>query len=85
MDIDQVWLTNETNILKQQVLASGKPKELADKIVQGRINKSLREIYLYEQNFDFAENKKASTILKENNAEIQKTYSLWIRWRNFQE
>lgn len=56
----------------QQVLASGKPKEFADKIVQGKINKSLSEICLYEQNFDFAENKKVSTILKENNVEILK-------------
>lgn len=71
-DIDQTWLVNETNIVKQQVLASGKPKEFADKIVQGKINKSLGEICLYEQNFDFAEDKKISTILKENNVEILK-------------
>lgn len=43
VDIDQVWLTNETNILKQQVLASRKPKEFTDKIVQGKINKSLNK------------------------------------------
>lgn len=72
VDVDQVWLTNETNIVRQQVLASGKPKEFADKIVQGKINKSLSEICLYEQNFDFAENKKVFEILKENNVEILK-------------
>ena len=71
-NVDQVWLTNETNIIRQQVLASGKPKEFADKIVQGKINKSLSEIWLYEQNFDFAENKKVLEILKENNVEILK-------------
>ena len=71
-NIDQTWLVNETNIVKQQVLSSGKPKEFVDKIVQGKINKSLSEICLYEQDFDFAENKKISTILKENNVEILK-------------
>ena len=44
-------LENETNILKQQALAEGKPEQVVDKIVQGRMSKFYKENCLVEQSF----------------------------------
>jgi len=44
-------LAKERAIFKAQVIESGKPAEIADKIVDGKINKFLRESTLIQQAF----------------------------------
>lgn len=40
---------HEKEILKQQIIESGKPAEIADKIVQGRLRKFFQEVCLVDQ------------------------------------
>ena len=47
--VDQAWIANETEVLKKQTLAEGKPADRVDMIVKWRINKSLAEVCLEEQ------------------------------------
>jgi elongation factor Ts len=68
--VDADWLANETNILKEQTLAEGKPKEFADKIVIGRVNKLLSEVTLVNQPFVKDPSKTVEKYIKENNAEL---------------
>ena len=52
----------ESHIIKEQVLAEGKPENIAEKMVTGRLNKFYKEICLEEQAF-----------IKENSMDV-KTY-----------
>ena len=42
---------HEEKIIKEQVLGEGKPENIAEKMVQGRINKFFKEVCLLEQAF----------------------------------
>jgi elongation factor Ts len=44
-------LDNERSVLKEQAMNEGKPAEIAEKMVEGRINKFYKEICLAEQSF----------------------------------
>ena len=50
-DVPQEDLDRETEVLKSQALAEGKPEAIVDKIVTGRINKFYEETCLMEQAF----------------------------------
>ncbi len=50
-DVDQDWIAKEREILKAEVLNEGKKPEMADKIVEGKIKKELKEVCLTEQAF----------------------------------
>ena len=50
-DVDQEWLESERKILKEAVINEGKPAEMAEKIVEGKIKKELKEVCLTEQAF----------------------------------
>ena len=49
--IDPEYIANETEILKQEALNEGKPAAIVDKMVAGRLQKSLKEVCLVEQPF----------------------------------
>jgi elongation factor Ts len=49
--IDPGYVEKEKEILVQQALNEGKPKDIVDKMVQGRLKKELKEICLLEQKF----------------------------------
>jgi elongation factor Ts len=49
--VDSEYIANETEILKQEALNEGKPAAIVDKMVVGRLQKSLKEICLLEQPF----------------------------------
>ncbi|MBQ7276691.1 MAG: elongation factor Ts [Bacilli bacterium] len=49
--IDPEYIKSETEILKQEALNEGKPAAIVDKMVQGRLQKSLKEVCLVEQAF----------------------------------
>ncbi|RAP32821.1 elongation factor Ts [Candidatus Marinamargulisbacteria bacterium SCGC AG-439-L15] len=50
-DVDQSFLDQERQVLKTQVENEGKPAEIADKIVEGKLKKQLKEICLLDQAF----------------------------------
>ena len=47
--VDKASVEKEIEILKDQALASGKPENIVDKIVQGRLEKYYSEVCLLEQ------------------------------------
>ncbi|MEM6490772.1 MAG: translation elongation factor Ts [Pseudomonadota bacterium] len=48
-DVDQAALDRERDVLREQALASGKPAEIVDKMVEGRLRKFYEEVVLLEQ------------------------------------
>ena len=63
-------LAKEMEILKAQAMNEGKPENIAEKIVQGRLGKFYGEICLVEQEFVKNPDMKISELLKTKNAEI---------------
>ncbi len=49
--VDSTKLARETEILKDQARASGKPESIIDKMIEGRIRKYYEEVVLLEQVF----------------------------------
>ena len=84
-------LDKEIEILKQQAMNEGKPAEIAEKIVQGRIGKFYEEICLVDQAFVKNPDIKIKDLLKQNDAEIvefarfEKGEGLEKREENFAE
>ena len=50
-DVDADYIASETEILKQQALNEGKPAEIVEKMVKGRLKKELKEVCLLDQTF----------------------------------
>ncbi len=48
-DVDAAALERERQVLREQALASGKPEEIVDKMVEGRLRKFYEEVVLTEQ------------------------------------
>lgn len=71
-DVSQDWIKSETEVLKKQTLAEGKPAARVDMIVKGRINKSMSEVCLEQQQFIKDPTKKIKDYLKANNTTLIK-------------
>ncbi len=84
-------LNKEMEILKAQAINEGKPAAIAEKVVNGRIEKFYSEICLVDQAFVKNPDIKISQLLKENNATInnfarlEKGEGLEKREENFAE
>ena len=65
-------VAKEMEILKAQAMNDGKPAEIAEKMVNGRIGKFYGEICLLEQEFVKDPSMKVEQLLKSNNSEITK-------------
>ncbi|MBP3906638.1 MAG: elongation factor Ts [Peptostreptococcaceae bacterium] len=50
-DVDQEYIAHETEILTQQALNEGKPANIVEKMIKGRLEKQLKEVCLVEQTF----------------------------------
>ena len=50
-DVASTEIENEKDIIKKQCIAEGKPEQIIDKIILGRINKYYKEVCLIEQGF----------------------------------
>ncbi len=50
-DLDQDLVERERSVLREQALASGKPAEIVDKMIEGRLRKYYQEVVLLEQAF----------------------------------
>ncbi len=60
----------ESHIIKEQVMAEGKPEEIAEKMVVGRLNKFYKEICLEEQAFIRDSGLSVLDYVKNNGGEI---------------
>ncbi|OCH97493.1 translation elongation factor Ts [Legionella jamestowniensis] len=63
-------IENEREIFTAQARESGKPQEIIDKMIEGRINKFVDEVSLLGQPYVKDPNKKVGQLLKEKNAEV---------------
>ncbi|WP_304340651.1 translation elongation factor Ts [Metaclostridioides mangenotii] len=50
-EVDADYIAHETEILTQQALNEGKPANIVEKMVKGRLEKELKEVCLLEQTF----------------------------------
>lgn len=50
-DLDHAFLEKERSIFRDQLLASGKPENMVDKIVEGKVQKLYSEVCLMQQKF----------------------------------
>ena len=60
----------EAHIIKEQVMAEGKPEAIAEKMVTGRLNKFYKEICLVEQDFIKDSGMTVADYVKNNGGEI---------------
>ena len=71
-DVPAERLEREMEILKVQAMNEGKPEAIAEKMVQGRVNKFYGEICLVDQEFVKNPDIKVSELLKQHGAEVVK-------------
>jgi elongation factor Ts len=69
-DLDLDLVQRERQVLTDQAIASGKPKEIAEKMVQGRLNKFFQEVVLNEQVSVVDGENKIKDIIKKLSLEI---------------
>lgn len=82
LDIDSVpaeTVEHEKKILKEQIVNDGKPDNIAEKIVQGRIGKFYKEICLLEQIFV----KDSDVTVKQHIENVAKEIGKQIKVRSF--
>ena len=70
LDIPKETVDKEREIFKAQSEESGKPPEIIEKMIEGKISKFLAEVSLTEQDFVKDPNVKISKLLSDNNASI---------------
>lgn len=72
--VDKKWLEQEKNILVKKTIDEGKPKEFAEKIVEGRLGKIVSEVCLEEQPFFKDPSITVAAYLKKHNGKIVKMF-----------
>lgn len=50
-DVSSKWIKGEKKVLREEAQKDGKPKDIIEKIVEGKIQKQIHEICLYTQPF----------------------------------
>ena len=73
-DVPEEVVEKEKAVLTEQAMNEGKPKEIAEKMVQGRINKFFKEICLEEQQFVKDSDINVKTYAKNNGGTIKAMY-----------
>ncbi|EFJ37275.1 hypothetical protein SELMODRAFT_76038 [Selaginella moellendorffii] len=71
--VDSEVLEHERNICKAQASTAGKPENVVQKMVEGRLAKYMEEVVLLEQKYVADETKRINVLLKETSKEIGKT------------
>lgn len=69
-EVPEEIINHEKEVLTQQAMNEGKPQNIAEKMVEGRIEKFYKEIVLLEQPFIKDPDKSIETLLKEIIAKI---------------
>ena len=71
----------ELEIIKAEIINSGKPKDIAEKISQGKISKFLNDNSLLNQIWIMDPKKKVSDVLKENSSEKKIKVLNFVRYK----
>jgi len=75
IDVSQDFINKEKEILMQQAINEGKPANIAEKMVTGRLNKELREFCLLDQEYvkdsEFTVQEYINKIASETNKDIK--------------
>ncbi|KIE05294.1 Elongation factor Ts [Candidatus Jidaibacter acanthamoeba] len=74
--LDPAKVEKEKSILSEQALASGKPKEVVEKMLEGRIRKYYEEVVLLEQVFIMDNKMKISQVIENAGRQIGKPIKL---------
>ena len=69
-DVPAEEVERETSVLKEQAMNEGKPAEIAEKMVNGRINKFYKEICVEEQDFVKDSDMTVGAFVKSKNGSI---------------
>jgi len=70
-DVDKDLVDQEREVLKQQALNEGKPENIVERMVEGRLGKFFEEISLLEQNFVKDPDVKVEKLVADKGATIQ--------------
>ena len=79
LDIDSLdpqIIDKEKQVLIEQAISSGKPKDIAEKMVEGRIRKFCEEVVLLEQTFVMDSKIKIKDLLKQYSSELETDVSI---------
>ena len=63
-ELDPVSVDREKNVLTEQAKASGRPDEIIEKMVEGRLKKFYQEVVLLEQTFVIDNETKVSAVIE---------------------
>jgi elongation factor Ts len=69
-DVDQATLEKEKNFQREQARESGKPEDIIEKMIEGRMRKFYEEICLLEQTYVIDNETKVADVLKNAEAEV---------------
>lgn len=69
-DVPADMVNHESKVIKEQVMNEGKPADIAEKMVTGRLNKFYKEICLEEQEFIKDSSVNVGTFVKNNGGSI---------------
>lgn len=69
-DVPADMVDHESKVIKEQVMNEGKPADIAEKMVTGRLNKFYKEICLEEQEFIKDSSVNVGTVVKNNGGSI---------------
>ena len=84
IDKDQIKkevIDKELEIIKAEIVNSGKPKEMAEKISKGKISKFLSDNTLLNQVWIMDPKKKVSDILKDNKIDKELKILNFVRYK----
>ncbi len=70
-EVPEEEVAREREVLKEQSMNEGKPEDIANKMVEGRLNKFFKEICLTEQSFIKDGDVDVQTFVKNNGGEIK--------------
>jgi elongation factor Ts len=71
-EVPEDVINHEKEIIKEQAINEGKPEAIAEKMVNGRINKYYSEVCLLEQEFVKDPDKTVEAYVKENGGTVKK-------------
>ncbi len=69
-EVDPTELEREKNVIREAAKAEGKPEEIIEKMLTGRVNKFYGEICLLDQTYVMDNERKISKVLKDAEAEV---------------
>ncbi len=69
-ELDQKFIEKETNIYREQAREQGKPENIIDRFVQGKLDKYFQEVCLLEQSFVKDPNRTIKDLLNDKIAKL---------------